>query len=107
MAEITLNGVQFAESKSAALNTLFTSPRTASGWYSVRNGNITLFAMSGERIGGINCRGVLHASTRIDGRWWHSYADPKGIPAWGSYMRKCSEVRSALDSVAQPSGITG
>ena len=94
---IELNGVQFQPNKNAAINTLFQSPKTAGGWYKLTAGGIILYSMAGVLIGGVTRNRVLHASTLVDGKWWHSYAEPRGIPEWSSYMAKCDAIDRALE----------
>ena len=94
---IVLNGAVFASGKNEAVNTLFDGNATAAGWYKLTASGIILYSMAGERDGGISRNRVLYASTLVDGRLWHSYADVKGIPAWPGYRAKCEAVDVALE----------
>lgn len=87
---ITLNGTTFHPKNSGATLT-----------YDVtRGGNIRLFD-SGAWVGGINRHGVLHSTTRIDGKHWHGYGQPKAIPPYSSYMQEKKECHAALDSIRE------
>ena len=87
---ITLNGTTFHPKNSGATLT-----------YDVtRGGNIRLFD-SGARVGGINRYGVLHSTTRINGRYRHGYGQPEAIPPYSSYMQKKKECYAALDSIRE------
>ena len=98
---IVLNGVKFAGSKAAVVDSLFEPGGTASGWYEVRGSGIQLFDAQGNRVGGINRNGVLYGSSRINGQLWHSHAQPRVIPEWASFGRKMEECKQVLQAVTQ------
>lgn len=90
---ICLNGKYFHDKKESSWN----SPEPCSGSYKAYKRKITLFDIGGNRIGGINCWGVIYKSTLMDnGKWWHSYSLPAGIGEYDSYMRRCDEAEEAL-----------
>ncbi len=97
---ITLNGVRFAASKREVVDTLFSPGGTASGWYKRTATGVILYNMRGERIGGINRHGVLYGSTKLNGRWWHSYKSPDGIPEYESVRVRNDEVQAVLSGGA-------
>jgi hypothetical protein len=109
MSDITLNGCTFAPGKSAALNSLFTGTKTATGWYTVRGKQVTLFNLRGERFGGINSHRVAHWSTKgKDGKWWHQCAPSwqawGPIPAWpepSGYTAMNKDVYCAYESATK------
>ena len=96
METITLNGRTFTKGKADMVNTLFTDGGTASGYYWRVRGAIVLFTPAGERVGGINRAGVLHSSTKINGKWWHSYGAPAIVGDNPSYADGVRESRAAV-----------
>lgn len=88
MSTIEINGVKFAPSASAMVSSLFTAGGTASGYYKATKAGVILYNAQGERIGGVNRHGVIYGSSRVNGKLWHSYAMPKGIPEFQRYSQQ-------------------
>jgi len=98
-AVIALNGKQFGHGKNAVVESLFSqvNGRTLDGHWIKSGHGITLFDVAGKRVGGINRHGVLHSSTLVGGRWWHSYATPAVVGEHESYGEQVRECRAALE----------
>lgn len=93
---IVLNGKVFTPSKSAALDTLFTGPVTAFGWYKVASGGVILYAMNGERVGGVNRHGCMYSSSIVYGELRHGFWDMQGVGAM-EYRAKCDAADSIMN----------
>lgn len=95
---LTLNGKKFVETDKEAINTLFETGGTFTGYYKRTKTGILLYNHKKQRIGGINLNHVLYRTTkRADGKYWHSYGDVDGIGRYDSYTRQYNEVREALE----------
>ncbi|MCD9046821.1 hypothetical protein [Luteimonas sp. MHLX1A] len=97
---IELNGKLFPASADAARQAAAADPRVA-GYYRRTAGRaFHLHNLAGERVGGINCHGVLHSSRRLeDGRYWHSYGTPRVVGDYASYLQEQDEIRAAMSLV--------
>lgn len=97
-AAITLNGRRYGRGRASVVASLFTPGGTLDGHYTVTRGGgaITLHDCAGVRVGGISRHGVLHRSSLLNGRWWHSYGQPDGIPEYASYSQRVDECAAAL-----------
>lgn len=94
---LTLNGKKFARNDSEFTDSLFQSGGTCVGFYKPRRNSIVLMNMQRERIGVINCHGVLCCATRLDcGRYWYNFADIKEIGRYESFAQSCDEPKAAL-----------
>lgn len=92
---ISLNGAKFAEpgENLEADHTGFVRP--------LRANQVEVQDRNRQRIAVINARNVLCCATRIDGRYWYSYADVPGVGAWPSYSTQCTEIESARTKVLE------
>lgn len=88
---ITLNGKNFAETDSEF------SSHNCVGFAKRNSKSITLTDKNKNKIGVINCHGVLCRADKLDnGSWWYSYGDIDLIGRYDSYMQEREEIRVAM-----------
>ena len=93
---IQLNGKTFTRSAGAMVDTLFESNGTASGFYRVSNGAVLIYDHQSNPIAVINRAGVFGCATRLEnGRIWYSYATPRIIGEFSSYLDGLEQVKRA------------
>jgi hypothetical protein len=89
---IILNGTKWAENEQEFINTLFEGKTTAMGYAKRNKRSVSLLNIQKEKIGVINCHGVIGSATKQDnGRYWYSYGMPKGIEEYESYIEQVEE----------------
>lgn len=95
---ITLNHKQFAENEREFLASLFTKGGTCVGYAKRNKRSVTLMNTQKEKIGVINCHGVLCCATKLaSGEYWYSHADIPEIGQYDSYMQQVNECNALVN----------
>lgn len=93
---LVLNGAKFARTQAEFTESLFDPSGTCVGFYKPNAKSITLSDPQGEKIGVINSHGCLCAATKLNGRYWYSFATIKQIGQYQSYLQSVDEPRNAI-----------
>ena len=91
---ITLNGKKLAETEDEFINSLFETGGTCVGYAKRFKRKIDIMDARKNKVGVINQELVLGTATKVKDGYWYSYADPKLIGEYKSYVKQMDELRA-------------